>query len=83
MYLCVFDAWVEKTNHVGRQVQTKETGVDHEIGEETGAAENLIFLEYIEKYEFGINQHYEIGEETGAAENIIFLEYIKNMNLEN
>ena len=28
---------------LGRQVQTKEAGVDHEIGEETGAAENLIF----------------------------------------
>ena len=47
LYFCVFDAWDGKTNHgrdmLGRQVQTKEAGVDHEIGEETGAAENLIF----------------------------------------
>ena len=43
---------------LGRQVQTKEADVDHEIGEETGARKS-----HISQYE-----KYEIGEE-----NLIFI----------
>ena len=62
---------------LGRQVQTKEADVDHEIGEETGARKSHI--SQYEKYEFWeetgarkshISQ-YEIGEETSARKSHI------------
>ena len=55
---------------LGRQVQTKEADVDHEIGEETGARKSHISQ----------NEKHEIGEETGAKRNLIFHK-MKNIKL--